>query len=135
MADFISNSAILPTIWTGPLLAGAPNFRPRVRKMADFCTNSAIVVGCPSSPNGTGLWSTEPNGDGIGGRSNAGTGAGTKLSVTWTSDTLSHHSPSDMALADAPAAVFCQLVITWPWVSSVVTTLEWPDRRDTTTTF
>ena len=36
MADFISNSAILPTIWTGSLLAGAPNFRPRARKMADL---------------------------------------------------------------------------------------------------
>ena len=48
MAEFISNSAILPTIRPGYVLTVAPNSGVRARKMADFERKSAIDVhaGC-----------------------------------------------------------------------------------------
>ena len=44
MADFISNSAILPPIRPGCVLTVAPNSCVRAQKMADFKTNSAIEI-------------------------------------------------------------------------------------------
>ena len=42
MADFISNSAILPTIRLNAVLMTTPNSGPRREEMADLCVKSAI---------------------------------------------------------------------------------------------
>ena len=48
MAEFISNSAILPTIPPWRRAYGGAKLRPRVQKMAEFGINSAIAtVPCP----------------------------------------------------------------------------------------